>query len=60
MPKSYAAPKRRNIQHLLAKQKTGAGRHSDKRPDDGPSMDEWDYDEDALNEAVHMVREEQP
>ena len=57
---TYAAPKHRNVIHLHAKMKTGAGTHSDKRPARGPSADEWDFelDEDSLNEAVDMVRRE--
>lgn len=38
-------PARRNIQHLLAKVRSGAGGHGDKRPEPGPSADEWDLEE---------------
>ncbi len=39
--KDKVKPVRRNVQHLLAKMKSGAGGHTDKRPIEGPSEDEW-------------------
>jgi hypothetical protein len=51
--KTYAAPKRRNIQHLLASMKSGAGVHSSaRRP--GPSVEEWDWqDEENVEKKLN-------
>jgi len=41
--KTYSAPARRNIVHLHAKMKSGAGTHKTNRKD-GPTVDDWEDD----------------
>lgn len=46
----FDAPKttRRNLMHLHAKMRTGAGLHGDgRRPCTGPSASEWDWRDDG-------------
>jgi hypothetical protein len=51
-------PKHRNIIHLHAKMKSGAGTHKTARKD-GPTAEEWDFDEkEPLPEP--KWKEEQP
>lgn len=54
--KTFAAPSRRNLLAVAAFQRSGAGTHSDKRPDMGPDVEEWD--EDEINEAIDALRRE--
>lgn len=45
-------PTRRNLVHLHAKMRTGAGLHGDgRRPCTGPSASEWDWQDDGEGEA---------